>query len=106
MSGAYVIAAAAVFAVGLYGVLMSRHLLRKIIALNVMGSAAFILIVAAAGGTAAPGGTGSAAGGTAPDPVAQALVLTGIVIAVASTAFALALLVRIFRETGRTDLDE
>ncbi|NCD20150.1 MAG: hypothetical protein EOL89_09225 [Actinobacteria bacterium] len=95
MSGAYVIAAAAVFAVGLYGVLMSRHLLRKIIALNVMGSAAFILIVAAAGGTA-----------TAPDPVAQALVLTGIVIAVASTAFALALLVRIFRETGRTDLDE
>jgi multicomponent Na+:H+ antiporter subunit C len=102
VSGAYVIAAAAVFAVGLYGVLMSRHLLRKIIALNVMGSAAFILIVAAAGGTgSAPGGTGSA-----PDPVAQALVLTGIVIAVASTAFALALLVRIFRETGRTDLDE
>lgn len=95
MSGAFVIAAAGVFVVGLYGVLMSRHLLRKIIALNVMGSAAFILIVAAAGGT-----------GTAPDPVAQALVLTGIVIAVASTAFALALLVRIFRETGRTDLDE
>lgn len=93
MSGAYVIAAAAVFAVGLYGVLMSHHLLRKIIALNVMGSAVFILIVAAAGGTG-------------PDPVAQALVLTGIVIAVASTAFALALLVRIFRETGRTDLDE
>lgn len=95
MSGAYVIAAAAVFAVGLYGVLMSRHLLRKIIALNVMGSAAFILIVAAAG-----------VQGAGPDPVAQALVLTGIVIAVASTAFALALLVRIFRDTGRTDLDE
>ncbi|NLI18963.1 MAG: hypothetical protein GX427_09150 [Actinomycetales bacterium] len=94
MSGAYVIAAAAVFAVGLYGVLMSRHLLRKIIALNVMGSAAFILIVAASGGVE-----------TGPDPVAQALVLTGIVIAVASTAFALALLVRIFRETGRTDLE-
>lgn len=94
MTGLYVVAAAVVFAVGLYGVLLSRHLLRKIIALNIMGSAVFILIIAAAGGL-----------GNGPDPVAQALVLTGIVIAVASTAFALSLLVRIFRETGRTDLD-
>jgi len=95
VSAVYVMAAAAVFAVGLYGVLMSRHLLRKVIAVNIMGSAVFILMLAASRGT-----------DSGPDPVAQALVLTGIVIAVASTALALALLVRIVRETGRTDLGE
>lgn len=95
MSAVYVTAAAAVFAVGLYGALMLRHLLRKIIAVNMMGSAVFILMLAAAGGTESE-----------PDPVAQALVLTGIVVAVAATSFALALLVRIYGETGRTDLGE
>jgi len=39
-----------------------------------------------------------------PDPVPQALVLTGIVIAVSTTAFALALMVRLFRKQGHATI--
>jgi len=39
-----------------------------------------------------------------PDPVPQALVLTGIVIAVSTTAFALALMVRLFRKQGHASI--
>ena len=91
--GLYVVAAALLFGVGVYGLIVARHLMRKLFALNIMGNAIFILLV-----TAAQPLDG------APDPVPQALVLTGIVIAVSATAFALALMVRLHRETGTTSL--
>jgi multicomponent Na+:H+ antiporter subunit C len=89
----YVLAASAAFGLGVYGLIVAGHVLRKLMALNMMGSAVFVLMVAVAGTV-----------GGEPDPVAQALVLTGIVIAVGATAFALALLVRIHHETGRTTI--
>jgi multicomponent Na+:H+ antiporter subunit C len=85
----YVLAAAAVFGTGVYGLFVAEHVLRKLLALNLMGSAVFLFLLTVAGETA-----------EARDPVAQALILTGIVIAIAATAFGLALLVRINRETG------
>ncbi|MGY6555932.1 MAG: sodium:proton antiporter [Wenzhouxiangella sp.] len=91
--GLYVVAAAVLFGVGVYGLIVAVHLMRKLFALNIMGNAIFILLV-----TAAQPLKG------APDPVPQALVLTGIVIAVSATAFALALMVRLQRETGQTSL--
>jgi multicomponent Na+:H+ antiporter subunit C len=91
----FLLAASAVFGIGVYGLVVADHLMRKLLALNVMGSAVFIVILTVAGIT--PEG---------PDPLAQALVLTGIVIAVAATAFALALLVRMFQVTGATGLEE
>ena len=60
---------------------MHKPLLRKLIALNVMGAGVFHVLVAVAY-------RGLDAG---PDPVPQALVLTGIVVAVSATALALAL---------------
>jgi multicomponent Na+:H+ antiporter subunit C len=89
----YVLAASAVFGAGVYGLIVANHLMRKLLALNVMSSAVFVTMLTVAGTT--PEG---------PDPVAQALVLTGIVIAVAATAFALALLVRLVQETGLVSL--
>ncbi len=89
----YLLAASAVFGIGVYGLIVADHILRKLLALNMMGSAVFVFILTVAGVT--PEG---------PDPLAQALVLTGIVIAVAATAFALALMVRMFQETGLTSL--
>ncbi len=86
----YVIAAALLFGIGVYGLIVAIHLLRKLFALNLMGNAVFLLMVAAGGRLDG-----------VPDPVPQALVLTGIVIAVSATAFALALLVRLYRETGQ-----
>lgn len=91
----YMLTASAVFGVGLYGLLTAAHILRKLLALNVMGGAVFLLLVALA---ASDGGT--------PDPVAQALVLTGIVVAVAATAFALALLLRLHAVSGSTELED
>ena len=68
--------------------LLQPALLRKVLALNVMGSGVFLLLIAAAyrGPDAAP------------DPVPHALVLTGIVVAVSATALALALGRRLRRD--------
>lgn len=55
------------------------HALRRILAFNLMGSGAFLVLV----------GLAQRDGGV--DPVPQAMVLTGIVVAVAATALALAL---------------
>lgn len=96
MTGAdvFLLAAAAIFGIGAYGLLIAQHILRKLLALNLMGSAVFLLLV------------GLGRGDATPDPVPQALVLTGIVVAVSATAFALALLVRMHRETGSASLED
>jgi multicomponent Na+:H+ antiporter subunit C len=66
--------------VGFTGMAASRSWLRRILALNVMSSGVFLLFVAPAARAAGP-----------LDPVPQALVLTGIVVAVSATALALGL---------------
>lgn len=84
----YALAGATLFVIGLAGVILHRHLLRKIISFNVMGSGTFLVLV----GLGARGGQA--------DPVTQAMVLTGIVVAVAATALALALARRLLDLTG------
>ncbi|MFP4132354.1 MAG: NADH-quinone oxidoreductase subunit K [Thiohalospira sp.] len=66
---------------------LHRDGLRRIVALNIAGSGVFLLLVAA------PGAVG--------DAVAHALVLTGIVVAVAVTGVALVLLARLAELGGR-----
>ncbi len=80
------------FAIGLAGMLIAAHLLRKVLAFNVLGSGLFLVLVGL------PQRDGMA------DPVPQAMVLTGIVVAVAATALALALLRRLHALTGATSL--
>ena len=92
----YAVAAALLFALGLYGLATRRDLVRKMVALNVMGSAVFLLFIAVA--FRDPDG--------GPDPVPQAMVLTGIVVAVSTTALGLGLARRIERETGSRRLPE
>lgn len=71
----------ALFALGLWSLLVHEPLLRKLIALNIMGGGVFHVFIAVAHrGDSAP-----------PDPVPHALVLTGIVVAVSATALALAM---------------
>ncbi len=92
----YALASVALFCLGLYALIARAHLLRKILALNVMGSAVFLFLVAVALRNRQE----------TPDPVPHAMVLTGIVVAVSTTAFALALARRLHAETGRTTLAE
>ncbi len=80
------------FFIGLHALLVYPHLLRKILAANIMGSGVFMVFVAL--------GARSSDGVT--DPVPQAMVLTGIVVSLCFTAVALVLAVRIHRLTGCT----
>lgn len=83
------------FCLGLRALLAEPHLLRKILALNVMSTGVFLLLVGVAFRHPEQ-----------PDPVPHAMVLTGIVVAVSATAFALVLARRIYAETGATRLSE
>jgi multicomponent Na+:H+ antiporter subunit C len=88
---------AALVGLGLYGLLTDPHPLRKLLAFNILGSGVFLLfgIIARKG----------AAAGFAADPVPQAMVITGIVVAFSATALAVTLLLRLFQETDRATLD-
>ena len=73
---------------GLGAVVLLEQLLRRILACNIMGSGIFLVLV----GLAQRDGTA--------DPVPQAMVLTGIVVAVAATALALTLTRRWYALSG------
>ncbi len=85
----YGITGLVLFLLGMVALFTRRDLLRKILAINICGSGIFLLMISVAYDPA----------GGPPDPVLHALVLTGIVIAVSITGFALALAVQIDRET-------
>ena len=94
----YGLCGAALVGIGLYGLLTEPRLLRKIIAFNLVGSGVFLLfgVVARRGAVAGLGG----------DPVPQALVITGIVVAFSATALAIALLLRLHEVGGGATLDD
>lgn len=83
----FALTGAALFVVGACGLILKSHLIRKILAFNIMGSGTFLVLI----------GLGQRDG---VDPVPQALVLTGIVVAVAATALVLALARRLLNLTG------
>ena len=79
------------FCIGLRALVLEAHLLRKVLAINLMGSGTFLVLVAGA----APG-----------DPVPQAMVITGIVVAVSASALALNLMLKVADATGQPAFDE
>jgi multicomponent Na+:H+ antiporter subunit C len=88
----FALCGAAAAGLGLYGVITDAQLLRKILAFNMLGAGVFLLF-----GVVARRG---AAAGFAGDPVPHALVITGMVVAFAATAMAVALLLRLFAASG------
>lgn len=89
----YLVVAAALWTAGLHGLMVAGHVLRRVIAINIMTSGVFLALVALA------------ARSSPPDPVLHALVLTGLVISVSATALALHLGTAVFgrdaSESGR-----
>ncbi|GAB3381237.1 NADH-ubiquinone oxidoreductase chain 4L [Azotobacter armeniacus] len=73
---------------GLHGLLCLRQALRRIIAVNLMGSGVFLVLIALA------------VRRTPADPLLQALVVTGLVVAISATALALRLAGAAQRERG------
>lgn len=91
----YALVGVVLFIVGLHAVIRRPHLMHKVLALNFMGSGVFLVI----GALARPAANGF------PDAVPHALVITGIVVAIAATALALVLMLRVVEATGRAELD-
>lgn len=77
---------------GLYGIILHHEPIRKILAFNLLGGGVFLLfgIVARRGAAAGFGG----------DPVPQALVITGIVVAFSASAVAITLVLRLAQVTN------
>lgn len=90
----YAVAGVGLFSLGLHALIVHAHLLRKILALNVMGSGVFLVLTALAQRSST----------VMPDPVPHAMVITGIVVAVAATALALVLMLKLTAATGRAVL--
>lgn len=97
MSSALLFACAGLglFVIGTWGLVLRAHLVRKVLAINIMASGVSLMLV----------GTGAMGAGEV-DPVPQAMVITGIVVAISATALALVLLLRLAHATGRPTLPE
>ena len=99
-------AAIVVLGIGLYTVSASANLVKKVIGLSIFQSAVFVFYIA----------IGAVEGATAPivdsshdayaNPLPHVLILTAIVVGVATAALALALVVRIHAACGSIEEDE
>jgi multicomponent Na+:H+ antiporter subunit C len=90
------LAGAALVGLGLYGLIVHPEPLRKVLAFNLLGSGVFLLfgVIARRGAAAGMGG----------DPIPQALVITGIVVAFAGSALAIGLLLQLHQKAGQATL--
>ena len=92
----YSFAGIALFIIGIYAVIAYAHFLRKIIAINIMFTGISLIFVATAVQTPSDKS----------DPVPFALVITGIVVLVSATAFALAMACKVYEKTGLQQLPD
>ncbi len=101
------IVAMVLFSIGLITLLLHRNLIKKIIGLNIMDTAAYLFLAS----------MGYIKGHTAPivepgteaayiNPIPSGLVLTGIVVSVSVSAVMLALAIRLYRRYRTLNLDE
>jgi multicomponent Na+:H+ antiporter subunit C len=103
--------AVVLFCIGIYTTLSQTSLMKKIIGINIIGNAIFLLLIAA----------GNIREGIAPimhdgdhhmheivyvNPLPAALVLTGIVVSLSVTAFALSIVVRLYEYYGTIESNE
>lgn len=96
--------------IGLYGMLFKANLLKKLIGLNILqaGIILFFIVQAYKIGATVPivDATFGAQAAAYVNPIPHGLMLTAIVVSVATTGVALALLVRIYGTFATLDEDE
>lgn len=97
------------FGVGFATLLLHSNMIKKIIGMNIMDTAVFLFFIAKGyiDGREAPiiRGVHKGVEGYI-NPIPTALMLTGIVVAVSVTAFALALTIKLYEKYGTVRLDE
>lgn len=101
------VAAMLLFCIGLYTIIVRRNIIKKLIGLNIMETAVFFFYISLGylDGGIAPIRVGGADPSRMVNPIPQALILTGIVVAVSVTALALALVILLYRQYGTLDVD-
>ena len=96
--------------IGFYAIIAKNNLIKKMIGLNIFQTAIFLFFIS----------LGAVKGGTAPivsqemiqkgyvyvNPLPHVLILTAIVVSVATTAVALSLIIRLNKEYGTIEEDE
>ena len=96
------------FAIGLYGVLVKRNLIKIVIGLAIMEYSlfAFFALLGYKSGATAPIISEGFENASFVDPIPQALVLTAIVIGLGTTALLVSIAVRIYEKYGTFDIRE
>lgn len=100
-------AATALLCIGLWVIMVRGNLIKKVVGLNIFQTGVFLFYIS----------MGYVIGGTAPivehgidvvysNPLPHVLILTAIVVSVATTSLALALIVRIRESYGTTEEDD
>ena len=103
----FYLASVILFVIGMHTMLTHSNMIKKVIAMNIMDTSVFLLFVA----------IGYLRGAEAPiiregqalsyiNPLPGALIVTGIVVAVSVTAYALSIVVKIQQSYGTIDYDE
>ena len=94
---------------GFYTVIARGNLIKKIVGINIFQASVFLLYISMGkvdGGTAPIVPEGAATGLTYSNPLPHVLILTAIVVGVATSALGLALIVRIREAYGTVEEDE
>jgi multicomponent Na+:H+ antiporter subunit C len=94
---------------GFYTVIARGNLIKKIVGLNIFQTSVFLLYITmgkVSGGTAPIVPEGGSEGVIYSNPIPHVLILTAIVVGVATTALGLALIVRINEAYGTIEEDE
>lgn len=100
------VASIILFAIGFTTLLVHNNLIKKIIGLNIMDTSIFLYFISIGYINGAHAPIYEKGIQTYVNPVPSGLMLTGIVVAVSVTAFALALTIRLHSIYGTLELDE
>jgi multicomponent Na+:H+ antiporter subunit C len=96
------------FLIGVYGVVAKRNLIKIVIGIALMEYSVnlFLILIGYVKGGTAPILTEGLTKALFVDPLPQAMVLTAIVIGLATTALLLAIAIRIYKKYGTFDIRE
>lgn len=97
----------ALFIIGLHTVVTHKNLIKRVMGINIMATGIFLFFIA----------IGNVIGGVPPidmgeqnpiyiNPMPSVLILTGIVVSVSITVYALSLVIRIYQTYGTIDQEE
>ncbi|MDK2983889.1 MAG: multicomponent Na+:H+ antiporter subunit [Thermococcaceae archaeon] len=104
----YYFASIALILIGFYAVLVKRNVIKMLVGLSIMETGVNLLLISVGyvSGKSAPILSEGITPDKAVDPIPQALVLTAIVIGVATTAMALSVVINLYEKYKTLNVEE